>query len=184
MAGTTLKASMKNGTLYEIHPCIDPDAQITVEELRYHIKEAIKCMSQQSLWQRFAAPVHELSEEDLNYLTDLDDKYKVAWCAAIVRNDEIKGVGLSRYILLPDDEGVAEFAVTVIDEFQGQGVGGALLNQLIESAQNNHINTLRGYITPGNTRMIRLCASVQARISWEDTFIRADIPLPVQIPKL
>ena len=134
-------------------------------------------MSAQSRWQRFASAVHELSEAHLNQLTNLDGRDRVAWCAVIARSDKSRGIGLARYIRLFDETGTAEFAVTVIDEFQGQGIGMTLLKQLIESAQENDINALRGYIIPSNKGMLEMCKRLKAGFSRENGFIRADIPI-------
>lgn len=171
------KKLMKNGTPYKIHPCVEPDLQCTPQHLREQIREALKCMSTQSRWQRFASPVHELSEKQLDYLTNLDGRDRVAWCALTIQDDKYRGIGLSRYIRLPDEAEVAEFAVTVVDEFQGQGIGRALLEGLIESAQENGIKVLRGYVLTGNKKMLELCKRLQATDSLEDTFVRVDIPV-------
>ena len=84
-------------------------------------------------------------------------------------------VGLGRYIRLEEESGVAEFAVTVIDEFHGQGIGTALVRQLLETARRNSIDWLRGYILPGNRAMLAICNRLHARLTTEEPFVRADI---------
>jgi len=169
---------MQNGTPYEIHTCLDQGLQFTPQHLREEIRNALKCLSVQSRWQRFASPVQELSEKQLDHLTSLDGKNRVACCAVITQDNKYRGIGLARYIRLPEEAGVAEFAVTVLDEFQSQGIGRALLQQLIESAQKNGLKVLRGYVLPSNKGMLKLCRQLQANIGSEDRFVRADIPVP------
>lgn len=136
-------------------------------------------MSPLSRWHRFAMPVHHLSEAQLAYLTSLDNTEKVAWCALVRETDTEKGIGLARYARLAEENNIAEFAVTVIDEFQGQGVGYRLLSKLIESASRNHIEMLRGYILPGNHRMIALSRHFNATfIPGDPVFVVAEIPIP------
>ena len=175
-SGTT--AILRNGTRYQIHSCKDSVLQLTPQRLREEIRAAMKRLSAQSRWQRFASPVHELSEKQLDYLADLDGISRVAYCAVITQDGVHRGIGLARYVTIPGEPGTAEFAVTVMDEFQGQGVGHALLLELIKSAQQNGLSTLRGYVLASNKGMLKLCRELQASISSEDTFIRADIPVP------
>ena len=177
MTSVDHKPLMNNGTPYEIHLCVESDTQCTPQHLKEEIREAIKCMSTQSRWQRFASPVHELSEQQLDYLAKLDGRDHVVCCAMVVQNDKYRGVGLARYIRLVGEADVAEFAVTVVDKFQGQGIGQRLLAQLILSAQENGVKVLRGYILPGNKRMLALCKHLQADFSREDIFVRVDIPV-------
>jgi acetyltransferase len=133
-------------------------------------------MSHHSRQQRFAAPVVTLTDTQLDHLTRLDEKDRVAWCAFLQTESEERGIGLARYVRLDDEENVAEFAITVVDEFQGQGIGTELLNRLIESARSNSIETLRGYILPSNEAMLALCRRVGADTVREDaSTLRADI---------
>jgi len=177
MTAKHLTRKMKDGTVFEVHPCVDASMNFTTELWRDEIKKAMKKMSSDSIWQRFSRGVSELSEQQLNYLTDIDGKNKVAWCAVIFDNDDMKGIGLSRYIRLDEEQRVAEFAITIIDEFQHQGVGKVLLEQLIESAKENGLELLRGYILPSNKVMLGLCREKHATCQQEDNYIKAEISL-------
>ena len=178
MASVTSRQVMKNGMPYEICLCIDPETKHTAEFLKDQITSAIKSMSSRSRWLRFASPLNRLSDKQLDYLTNLDGKNRMAWCALIHEKNQEKGIGLSRYVKLTEENNVAEFAVTVVDEFQGQGVGYALLKKLIRSAMDNGITILRGYLHPDNKRMLALCKRLSASISIENTVcIKADIPV-------
>lgn len=166
---------LSDGTPYELHLCVEPGSPFTPQHLRQQLQQAVKHMSAQSRWQRFAAPVHKLSEQQLDHLTDLDGCDRLAWCAFTVGSRGSGGIGLARYVRLAHPGNVAEFAITVLDGFQGQGVGRTLLDQLIRSAREHGIATLRGYLTPGNRRMLRLCRHYQATVSHEGGTVRADI---------
>ena len=168
---------MKNGAPYEIHPCIEPDLEFTPERWKEETREGLKRMSARSRWHRFAAGVNELSESQLDYLTDVDCKDRVAWCAVIKRDGRYGGIGVSRYVLLQEEDDVAEFAVTVIDEFQEQGVGRALLEQLVRSAWENEVRVLRGYVFRDNGRMLALAKRMGGASSLEEAFVRIEIPV-------
>ncbi len=178
MKNVTSGLVMKNGTPYEIHLCVEPETEHTPEFLKGQIVNAMRSMSAQSRWLRFASPARKLSDKQLDYLTDLDGKNRMAWCALIREKNQERGIGLSRYVKLAEENNIAEFAVTVVDEFQNQGVGYALLKKLIGSAGDNGIAILRGYIHPGNKRMLSLCRRLSASIRVKGTAcIEADIPV-------
>jgi len=163
---------MPNGTRYVVLPC----AEIESNHLKDEINEGLKRMSDQSRWLRFASAVTELSDTQLDYLTDLDGSDRVAWCAGAIAGNKRAGIGLARYLRLPDEPDTAEFAVSVVDEYQGQGVGRSLLEKLIESAKLNDIHLLRGYVLPQNDRMLGLAKRLQASTRQEDDFLCVEIP--------
>lgn len=170
---------MKDGTRYRVQLCVEPGSACSREMLKVRIVEAMHHLSSQSRWQRFAAPVSHLSDSQLSYLADLDNKLRVAWCASTVRDGGDLGIGLGRYIALPEDLAVAEFALTVIDEFQGRGVGRELLKHLIESAGQNRIHSLCGYVLPGNRSMLALSRRFGASVEQQDAeTIKVIIPVP------
>lgn len=162
---------MRNGTRYLVLPC----RELGPKNLREGINDGFKRMSRRSRWLRFASAVTELSDSELDYLTDLDGSNRVAWCAAAIDGGRPSGIGLARYFRLPDEPEVAEFAISVVDEFHGQGVGSSLLEKLIESARSNDIRVLRGYVLPQNERMLGLCRHLQATLRQEDDVLRAEI---------
>lgn len=168
---------MNNGLAYEIRPCVDPEAHFTAQDWKAEIRKGLAGLSTESRWQRFATGAGRLSERQLDYLTDVDGHDRVAWCAVIAQDGGYRGIGVSRFVRLEGEAAVAEFAVTVIDEFQGQGVGRALLAQLLESARNNGMRRLRGHVLPSNRRMLALCRELRAVITPADGFLRADIPV-------
>jgi len=85
------------------------------------------------------------------------------------------GAGIARYVRLQEESDIAEFAITIVDAWQGRGLGAILLERLIESARENGIRILRGYVLPGNSAMIRLGKRFDAQIEYEDSVLRVDI---------
>lgn len=168
---------LEDGSTCWIQLCVEPGSHHTPEFLKQQIISALNSMSPQTRWLRFASS-GDLTDAQLDYLTELDGKDRVAWCAAVRDNGKEIGVGLARYIRLVDEEDVAEYAITVVDKYQGQGIGAALLKKLIESARENDIKRLRGHVLAGNKRMLSLCKSFDADIRVEDTsFLIAEISL-------
>ena len=109
-----VELSMRDGTPFRVQLCVEPGTPHSPEFLRGQIAEAFGRLSTRSRWQRFSAPVHRLSDRQLDYLTDIDNRDRVAWCASASRGSQRIGIGLARYIRLHDEPDVAEFALTVV----------------------------------------------------------------------
>jgi GNAT superfamily N-acetyltransferase len=177
MVQTGNRFSMKNGTAYAIHVCINEQLNVTPERLKQEIREAWKGLSDQSRWQRFASAMPELSDRQLDYLTDIDGHDRVAWCAALIERDDLRGIGVARYFRISETPQLAEFAVTVLDAFQGQGVGRQLMLHLIDSARANAIHTLRGHVLHSNKAMLALGRHLGGQALPIEGEIQLDIPV-------
>ena len=163
---------LDDGTPYRVCDCLEPALHISREQWKQGMREAFALLSPQSRWQRFASGSASLTEAQLNYLTDVDGCSRGACCAVIPDPQRIRGIGIARYIRLDDDPQHAEFAVTVIDRYQGQGVGRALMRHLVADARRNGIDTLVGNVLPSNSGMLALCRTLGATISHEEEFVR------------
>ncbi|MEW8070181.1 MAG: GNAT family N-acetyltransferase [Candidatus Thiodiazotropha sp.] len=113
-------------------------------------------LSNHSRYLRFCAPINKLSDTQLTYLADVDNKNHVLIAITKTVEGVESGLGLGRYIKLLPDKEIAEFAITVADRYQNQGVGSLLLKLLIQHAKNNDITILRGYVIESNKPMQRL----------------------------
>lgn len=120
---------IKGGVILTLSPIIKTDKEF--------FEEGIEELSLESRFARFGQGVSSLSEHELDYLTDVDQRSHVAWGAAI--DEEAAGVG--RYIV--QDEGTtAEVAVTVLDAMQRRGIGSALFAALVAVARADGIHEL------------------------------------------
>ena len=95
------------------------------------VQGAFARLSEQSRYQRFMSAINELSESQLRYLTEVDHHDHEALIA--FDRESGLGVGVGRYVRL-DDGTSAEAAVTVVDEWQGRGLGTALCQLLAARA--------------------------------------------------
>jgi RimJ/RimL family protein N-acetyltransferase len=68
------------------------------------------------------------------------------------RTDEIIGGG--RYVAAK--QGEAELAFMVVDQYQGKGIGTALLRNLISIARNGGLRVLTADVLADNTPMLRV----------------------------
>jgi RimJ/RimL family protein N-acetyltransferase len=63
-------------------------------------------------------------------------------------------VGGGRYVIV--QPGAAEVAFAVVDEYQGQGIGGALLRHLVAIARNAGLEQLVAEVLPDNVPMLKV----------------------------
>jgi ribosomal protein S18 acetylase RimI-like enzyme len=101
---------------------------------------------------RFMSFGARLTKSDADRLTDLDHRHSEALAAIALTTNEI--IGVARYFELQGDPGAAEFAVTVDDDWQGQGIGRRLITELVGRARANGIERLVAYVDPANERVI------------------------------
>ena len=165
----------RDGAAFEIQPCIDGAHHFTRAQWRAELQRGMTRLSPRSRWQRFASGIGQLSDRQLDELTDIDGTWRVALCAVVATGGDYEGIGVAPYLVLPGTTDIAEFAVTVVDRWQGRGVGGALLDRLLDSARRSGLATLRGYVFPSNAAMLALCRRHGARIVAGTDFIQVDI---------
>ena len=110
-------------------------------------------LSERSRFQRFMNYLKELPPRMLARFTQLDYDRELALVA--LWQDEFVAVG--RYA--PNADGMsAEFALTVADDWQGKGLGHALLERLCEAARAAGYDALVGNILEANRDMLALAA--------------------------
>lgn len=111
-------------------------------------------LSERSRYQRFLTLKQSLSAHELDYLVDVDGYDHVAIGAAIEHPDGAEeGIGVARFIRYEDQPTVAEVAVTVIDAYQGQGLGRIMLRYLARAARERDVESFRADTFANNVRM-------------------------------
>jgi len=176
MPASDFYITLKNGTQCGIRLC-HTDLSHDRELLKEGIRAAWGHLSPQSRFYRFGYAPDRLNDEQLDYLADLDNLNRLAWCAYTGDTTHSTGIGIARYMRLQNEPGVAEFAVTVVDEHQHAGLGFILLGKLVESARATGLETLRGYIRPNNRAMLALAKKFGAVVRKEDEYLQVDIDL-------
>jgi GNAT superfamily N-acetyltransferase len=121
---------------------------------RKRLQDSFDQLSPESRHRRFFGPMHGLTGAQLEYLTDVDHHDHEALVA--LEGDEERVIGVARYVRTAPT--VAEPAVTVIDEWQGRGIGGALLESLVERARDEGIDVFCASVLADNPAPLRLLA--------------------------
>jgi GNAT superfamily N-acetyltransferase len=117
------------------------------------LEAAIRRLSDDSRYLRFASP-RAIDERDLDRLVDVDHHAH----EALVAIDPLtgRGVAVVRYVQLPGERGVVELAATVADDWQGIGLGSALLAGLTQRARHEGHSALVAYVLAVNRRAIAM----------------------------
>ena len=136
-----------NGRLVQIRPIRPEDAAVE--------QAFVRDLSDQSRYFRFMRPIAELSPQMLVRFTQIDYDREMAFVAMVEEGQQAREVGVARYIVQPDGIS-AEFALVVADDWQGQGLGGELLETLIASARSRGIRELEGEVLTENRSMLAL----------------------------
>lgn len=145
------------------------------------LQEGLRKLSPLSRYRRFHSDIDRLSERQLRYLTEPDFENHVAWVAVLPTADGEEGIGVGRWIRTAEDPEVAEVALTVLDAYQGQGVGKALLWLLATSAGEKGIRAFRVGALAENRSVLHLLKEVDAQPGdWHQGVLEALAPLPGQ----
>jgi RimJ/RimL family protein N-acetyltransferase len=115
---------------------------------------AIGRTSPQSLRRRFFAPKRGFSETELAFFMNIDFDNHVALVAQIDEDGRPSIVGGGRYIVVRP--GQAEIAFVVVDAYQGQGIGAALMRHLARLARDAGLKELIAEVLPENTAMLKV----------------------------
>lgn len=150
----SLMVVLRDGSEALIRPVTPMDRKLFVE--------GMDSLSMKSRRARFGVSISRLTEKELTYLTEVDQRSHVAWGATI--EDAPAGVG--RYIVLPG-EYRAEVAVTVVDEYQRRGLGRLLFDALVAVARFDGVTELFFEVQPDNEPVLRVLRGVEVRFDPE-----------------
>ena len=150
---------LRDGSGVLIRPVRSTDAAL--------LADGFTRLSATSRWLRFLTPKRELSPAELRYLTDVDHHDHEALGA--LDQDDGRGVGIARYIRSTGDPHAADLAVTIVNDWQGRGLGTALLARLSDHALDEGIHRFTALVSAENVvvgRLLRkMCASLVSRES-------------------
>ncbi len=155
--------TLADGAVLTMSPVLKTD--------RGFFERGLEELSLESKFSRFGQGVSSLSQHELDYLTDVDQRHHVAWGAAI--GDEAAGAG--RYIV--DEDGGAEVAVTVLDSMQRRGVGRALFEALVAVARSDGVHEIYFEALADNEAVMGLVSGIEVTPFVTDGLIERRIRL-------
>ena len=115
---------------------------------------AVGQSSAQSLYRRFFSPKRNLTEDEIAYFMDVDFVDHVALVAELEEDGRGVIIGGGRYVLVEPRK--AEVAFVVVDRYQGQGIGTALMCHLAVIARQRGLEELTAEVLADNTSMLKV----------------------------
>lgn len=116
------------------------------------VTKLLKSLSPLSIHLRFFSSIQDFSDQMIHRLTQVDCRYEIVLVALDLCGNML---GKST-ICIMDDRKHAEFAVLVADQWQGKGIGAALLKRCLMLAKKRGVETVWGRVLCENSKMLAL----------------------------
>jgi GNAT superfamily N-acetyltransferase len=123
-------------------------------EDRADLIAAVGRSSAQSLYRRFFAVKRDFAEPEIEFFLNVDFVDHVALVAVVDESGRRVIAGGGRYIVV--EPGKAEVAFAVVDQYQGQGLGAALMHHLAAIAREAGLKELIAEVLPDNVPMLKV----------------------------
>jgi RimJ/RimL family protein N-acetyltransferase len=139
-------ATLRDGRRVEIRALRSDD--------RAELIAAVARASSESLYRRFFAVRRSFTESEIEFFVNVDFVDHVALVAVVDESGRPVIAGGARYVVV--QSGTAEAAFAVVDQYQGQGLGGALMHHLAVIACSAGITELVAEVLPDNIPMLKV----------------------------
>jgi RimJ/RimL family protein N-acetyltransferase len=117
---------------------------------------AVDRSSPQSLYRRFMGTKRGFSDKERAFFLNVDFINHVALVAVVKEGNRTSIVAGGRYRNVVEKSEAAEIAFTVIDDYQGQGIGAALLRHLATLARSAGLKEFTAEVLADNTPMLKV----------------------------
>ena len=151
----TALVALRDGSRVLIRPVQTADAAL--------VADGFARLSPRSRELRFLTRKKQLSTAELRYFTDVDHHDHEALVA--LNHADGRGVGIARYIRHTDDPHAAEIAVTIVDDWQGRGLGTELVTRLSARARHEGVHRFTALVAEDNTAVARMLQSASASLA-------------------
>lgn len=151
---------LRDGASIRMRPLVAEDAA--------EIVRGFGELSPETRFRRFLYNFDHLKKEHVAYLSQIDGVSHLGWAAA--DNATNHGIAIARSIREHDSVDTAEYAITVVDAWQGRGVGKLLTRSLHRDAWNRGIRFWRATMLADNAavqKIILTCADEVSRHAEE-----------------
>jgi RimJ/RimL family protein N-acetyltransferase len=122
---------------------------------RDRLQAALRALSAQSRYSRFMSAIRELPSAMLERAVRPDPQSELQLVAVNGNGAEETIVGGARYAGAPGSRD-CEFALAVVDDWQGRGLARQMLEQLMRAACERGFARMEGYILASNAAMLGL----------------------------
>jgi acetyltransferase len=157
------RSSMRHGRAVTFRPIRPEDEPLMV---KFH-----EGLSEQTVYSRYFTPIkfsQRTTRERLSHVC-LQDYERAITLVAESNNPETKNraiIAVAELIKLQGGD-TAEFAITVADHDQHEGLGTELMRLLIEIGRDEKLSRIVGHILPENRTMRSICLKLGFRMSGD-----------------
>jgi GNAT superfamily N-acetyltransferase len=138
------RLTLRDGAVVEVRPLERSDREV--------LDRTVMRLSDRTRYLRFAAAKPRLTARELDFLVDVDHHDHEALLAIDPATG--RGIAVVRYVRA--EPGVVEVAATVADDWQGRGLGGALLAMLARRAREEGHRVMRASVLAANDPSISM----------------------------
>jgi RimJ/RimL family protein N-acetyltransferase len=173
IADRTEAFALRDGEVVTLRPILPGDKDA--------LQRGMALLSPESRRRRFFSSLEQLSDEQLEFFTEIDYADHFAWVAIAGDPAAVPpaGVGVARYIRDRQEPRSAEWAIAVIDEYQGRGLGTRLLQRLTDTARENGIELFVASVLADNDPMLDVVRELGGRAEFAgDGVVRVEVDLP------
>lgn len=171
--GWSEEVRLKDGTPLRLRPIGPSDKE--------RLQAGLLALSPESQYLRFFTAKPRLTDAELAYLTEVDGRDHFAIGATTIAPDgsDGDGVGVARFVRLPQEADVAEPAIIVVDALQGQGLGTILMERLVEAARERDIRRFRSDFLAVNEGIRALLGKLSPQVTYREDgpYVTAEFPL-------
>jgi protein lysine acetyltransferase len=154
-----VEVTLRDGARLRIRPILPTD--------RGKLADTQPGFSRESHYRRFfSAP--PLSDKVVQYLVDVDYFDHFAWVALPADDDDEPGVASARYIRERTAPDTAEVAFSVVDDYQGRGLGTLLVGALAVAAAQNGVRRFRARVLAENEPMRAILRRAGAQLDFAE----------------
>ena len=121
------------------------------------ILQAFDRLGSHARYMRFMHAVQEANVRRLRQVLESFPEKGLAIAATVPAEDGIDIVGSATFMIGPRGDD-CEFAVSVVDDWAGAGLGRVLMTALIEAARRRGLREMTGFVLAQNDPMLRLAA--------------------------
>lgn len=142
----------RNGVSTLIRPLRETDEPM--------LSDMFYSLSEETIQRRYLAPLLQMPHSDIVRYLRIDDRYDVAMVVQTQPEDDSEPqiVGVARYHRDPTSQ-LAEVALLIRDDWQGQGYGNLLFERLIQIAKESGLEGFTAEVLSNNRAMLHVFES-------------------------
>lgn len=168
--GAVIETTLPDGSLLLIRAVKPSD--------RAHLLSGFESLSFRSRFFRFLSAIKRLSDKDLDRFTAPGNDDHRAFGALDISGETPVPVAIARYERFPEERDKAEMAVTVVDAYQGRGVGTLIIGVNACCAARAGIGQFIAFVHRENHAMTSLLRALGATAaSHSESELRLVLPI-------